>query len=56
MSTSTLQFGDDFASDAAFDPELMLLEEDETTVWGQPDRVRMIVVPDGPVAAWKEGR
>ena len=51
-----LQFGDDFASDAAFDAEQMFLEEDEPTVWGQPDRVRMIVVPDGPVAAWKEGR
>jgi type II secretory pathway pseudopilin PulG len=51
-----LQFGDDFPSDAAFALDDEFFDEDEPKVWGEPDRVRMIVVPDGPVAAWKEGQ
>jgi len=40
------QFGDDL--DFGFN-------EDEPIDWGEPDRLRVIIVPDGPVATWKEG-
>lgn len=50
-----MQFGDDYASSAALDPMQMFENEEEPIVWGEPDRVRVIIVPDGPVAAWKAG-
>lgn len=31
------------------------LDVAEEKIWGQPDRLRVIIVPDGPQASWSEG-
>lgn len=50
------ELGDEFEDLPPVDglePDAML--EDEGEILPAPDRVRMIVVPDGPVSAWREG-
>ena len=51
-----LQFGDDFAEEPLSEAGRTIEADQSPPTLGEPDRLRVIVVPDGPVAAWKGGR
>lgn len=51
-----LQFGADFPEEPFIDAGQTIEGDVLLPTFGEPDRLRVIVVPDGPVAAWKGGR
>ena len=51
-----LQFGDDFPEEPSSDAGRSVEGDEGPPTFGEPDRLRVMVVPDGPVAAWKGGR
>lgn len=51
-----LQFGDDFPEQPPSDAGQFREGDEGPPTFGEPDRLRVMVVPDGPVAAWKGGR
>jgi prepilin-type N-terminal cleavage/methylation domain-containing protein len=46
---------EDYEPEPFFEEDLDFGFEEELIDYGEPDRLRVIIVPDGPVAAWKGG-
>ena len=51
-----LQFGDDFPEQPASDAGRSVEGDEGPQTFGEPHRLRGMVVPHGPAAAWRGGR
>jgi prepilin-type N-terminal cleavage/methylation domain-containing protein len=55
VEASTLDQPSDDGKSAAGDAASPTASADTERKWRAPDRLRVIIVPDGPVSSWKEG-